>query len=331
MRLLVKISNTRIEKAVSEGLLLKPENMLNVDLENLSTEDRDVLSRNIQFIARDGYFITSILMNANSDYRTTGVFDSEKFEDVISKMKKLEEARSQYLNEEKEKELLAQKIDAILSAINDDLIKVRRYSFNYLYFECDKTEKTDRQSREFRPNRNKKDDTIEMLYEYVQSPALAEKIESVKKEFIALKEEAKRKADEEAKKTAAKAAFKERLFTWSLEHGSDLLKLRIKYEQNWFGLASVEWAQSLVPDFTDEVLDSKDEWKVKNATLEQLKELEAAEAKYPDIEIYINRHKFLNYDEQETNFCTYLCAAVSTLSNTIYLYKEIVDVSEEDD
>jgi hypothetical protein len=145
-------------------------------------------------------------------------------------------------------------------------------------------------------------------------------------------EKAKREA-EAAELEAKKESGKQFLLTWSKENGSDLLKLRIAHNQNWFDLANGEYAQSLAPDFNDDPeADEKsaDWWTVKNATLEQLQELDTACKQYPDFSITIERRKYNDYGE--ISHKTFLCTEVKTpVLQTVCLYKEISDVSEDDD
>jgi len=133
-------------------------------------------------------------------------------------------------------------------------------------------------------------------------------------------EERKRRVLEDAR---------EELLSWAVENGSELLKLRIKHNQNWQSLAETEFALSHSAGFSEwKDGEESESWSVNNATLEQLKELEAAEDENPDHEIYIIRCKFYSEDGDKIHR-TYLHCVVKTPVGKVSLYREIDDVSED--
>jgi len=141
--------------------------------------------------------------------------------------------------------------------------------------------------------------------------------------------------DIEANKKAAIEASRNKFIAWAEENGSELLKLRIKYGQNWQNLAATEWAIAHTTGFqiwSDG--EESEEWLVKNGSLEQLKELERAIAENPDHEIDMIRCKFkndnYNYPEETDYFHkTYLRINVKTPVSYLPLFREIEDVDNE--
>jgi hypothetical protein len=156
--------------------------------------------------------------------------------------------------------------------------------------------------------------------------------ERMKEHYLQLKKVKDEKdAAEKAQKAAAEKAARETLRTWAIENGSDLLKLRIKHEQNWMQLAQTEWAIAHSAGFDVwDYTDNDDSWPVNNATIDQLKAMEAAEAENPDHNIEIHRYKWVE-DYDEVTHRTFLTCDAKTPTGNITLYKEIDDVSSEDD
>lgn len=158
-------------------------------------------------------------------------------------------------------------------------------------------------------------------------------------EYLLLKVEHDQKREEklEAEKKQAEnkkmevEAKKENLRQWAIQNGSDLVKLRIKHGQNWQSLATIEWAKTHSTGFDEwEYDESDDDWGVNNATIEQLKALETAKSENPDHEVDIIRSKWVDY-YGDVIHRTFQRCIVKTPVGKIPLYKEIDDVSDEDD
>lgn len=142
----------------------------------------------------------------------------------------------------------------------------------------------------------------------------------------------------ENEKKAAIEAGRTELCTWAKVNGSELLKLRIKHNQNWLRLAEEQWALAHTTGFdvwSDD--DESDEWLVKNASIEQLQELEKAVAENPGHEIDMIRSKFMyeesvwNGDEMEDYYHkTFLRITVKTPVGTTQLFKEIQDADDDE-
>jgi hypothetical protein len=152
-------------------------------------------------------------------------------------------------------------------------------------------------------------------------------------------EKAKKEAEYQEKKKKEEAGEQE-LLEWAKQKGSELLKKRIQHGMNWYELSREEYAKSKLPDFVhlNQIDEIGSEWKVKNASLAQIKMLEKMQIKYPDFEMYIERHKIyekssdgFNYEDQYYHK-TYISTCVYLPDTSkLYMYHEIEDVPEEDD
>jgi len=137
------------------------------------------------------------------------------------------------------------------------------------------------------------------------------------------------KKEIENNKKMAIESSRNTLMTWALENGSELLKLRIKHDQNWLSIAETEWAMANSVGFSTWG-DQEEEktWNVYNSNLYQLKVLEAAKNENPEHEIDIIRCRFAEDEYQEALHRTYLRCEVKTPVGKVFLYREIDDVSE---
>lgn len=135
----------------------------------------------------------------------------------------------------------------------------------------------------------------------------------------------------EAKKQKANEAARNELLTWATGNGSELLKLRIKHNQNWQKIAETEWAIAHTTGFSLWEYDGEDEkWNVENATIEQLLELEKAQSENPGTDINIIRCRWSDEDGYIVHR-TFLICKVKTPTSNCFLYREITDVSESEE
>lgn len=318
MKLNINLSPKRVQEAVKEGLVLSGKMCIDVDIEALSAADREVLSRNIEYRYSEDAFFVALLSNEYSDMHSTSIaVISEKIDEIIQQMKDLELKREQY--KEKQKAGLIAEINEFLTG------KTMRVLGTGIY-----------------PDYSGSFDYKELRVKYealgVQSPAF-EDIESKAKQYQQEQQEFRRKrAEEAAEKAAAEAAKKaaldagrEALLTWAKENGSDLLKLRIKHEQNWQAIAETEWAKAHAEGFEPWGFnpDSEKDWTVNNANLEQLQVLNAVKEKNPQHKIDIMRSRWIDEENEGYIHRTFLRCEVKTPVGYISLYKQINDVNEE--
>lgn len=339
MKLVINLSSKRIHEAIKEGIVLKSKMTIEVDLSALSVSDREILSRNISYRESEDVFYATLLSSDYNDYRSASVnVPSEKITDIIDEMRKLEEARAAKIANKAKEESIKEEIDNLLKTIEDDQFKIERYDSYRLYFRL----KEGSFSREMRI-KSPADADIESMLEFVKSPALQSKLAEVKADYAATIKAAAEKAAAAAAEKAELEAGRTELLSWAKENGSELLKLRIKHEQNWQSLSETEWALAHVNgEFKtwDYDPDSKEDWTVMNATLEQLNELEKAQAENPECAIDIMRSKFDSemYDVDDTPYIhrTFIRCIVPMPTKNEYtngigktLYREITDASEE--
>jgi len=327
MKLLFNLSSERIQEAVKEGIVLKGKMSIDVDLESLSDSDREILSRNISYIHAEDAFRLNPLSGYRDNYRTTqNTVSSESISGIIAEMKKLEDARSAYIENEKRQDEIKSEIDEILLGINDPMFVVDRYDNDLLYFNAQGSDF----KRQYRVS-NSVHAKIEKMLEFVKSDQLLAKLNEIKAEYKKMIQEYADKVAAEAARKAELEAGRTALVAWAKENGSDLLKLRIKHEQNWQSLAEREWAKAhVVGDFEPWSFepDSNKDWTVMNASLEQLQNLEEAQTKNPDHEIDIIRSRWDDDDEYPTHR-TFLRCRVKTPTGYELLYSEIADASDE--
>lgn len=320
MKLHFNLSAKRIQEAVKEGIVLTGKMSIDVDLEALSASDREVLSRNIEYNHNADAFFVSLLSYEHTDsHSTLHQVCSEKIAEIIQQMKDLELKREQY--KEKQKAGLIAEINEFLTG------KTMRVLGTGIY-----------------PDYSGSFDYKELRAKYealgLQSSPAFEEIESKAKQYEQEQQEDKskrakvaaEKAAAEAAKKAALDAGREALLTWAKENGSDLLKLRIKHEQNWQEIAETEWAKAHVSegfepwDFNP---DSEKDWTVNNATLKQLQVLNAVKEKNPQHKIDIMRSRWIDEENEDYIHRTFLRCEVKTPVGYISLYKQINDVTEE--
>lgn len=139
------------------------------------------------------------------------------------------------------------------------------------------------------------------------------------------------KKDIDTKRQQAKEAARNELLAWATGNGSELLKLRIKHNQNWQQIAETEWAIAHTTGFSLWEYDGEDEkWNVENATIEQLLELEKAQSENPSSDIDIIRCRWDDEDGEVIHRTFLICKAMTPTSNCL-LYREITDVSESEE
>jgi hypothetical protein len=125
-------------------------------------------------------------------------------------------------------------------------------------------------------------------------------------------------------------AARNTLLSWAIENGSDLLKLRIKHNQNWQTITENEWALAHTKGFGLWPYDETNEdWDVNNANINQLMALESSKSENPDCDIDITRSKWV--DEFDVTHRTFLRCFVKTPIGTAVLFREIEDADDQDE
>ena len=327
MNIFFQVTNEFIQNELSAGRIQKKQQNIKVEWENLDKTTRDLLIKHCVINVESekafvGIFKKPNLFSQNEVWRAD--YTAECYGNT------LEAIIESILKNEKQAETLIAYREDIVSRFNALKEKYSTADFK-IYLQNENGE-----------NENGENENIDFIYKNVYfTPGLWTKLnvletadsdgslavwiksvdeENEKENILKAKKEA-----EKVKKEAEKEEFKK----WALENGSELLKLRIKHNQNWLELAETEWAIAHTEGFERWNLGDSDDYVVKNATVQQLKELDAAKTKYPDYDIDIIRCKFV--DEEDRWFRTFLRCEVKTPTNNKYLYKEINDVSEDNE
>ena len=269
MKLHVKISTERIKSAIAEGIILSDEIYLDVNLDELSKEDKELLSKSVEYNSIGGVFYAKYV----NEYGTleTLYSKSEKLEGVISQMRERMKIREAKEEKEKKEKIIKEEIDSILSKVDSSLcIKRSSCGLEFSYEEKDLP---------LSLKRYYDYESIEALYDFVKSPLFEEKIKEIESLFKELEtsEIQKREKEEEGKKL--KEQKKEELKKWGLLNGSELLKARIEEGFNWQELANSEYFESICPEgFNehDECVDYDECWDYNNPTLEHIQALREA-------------------------------------------------------
>lgn len=311
-----RVSDKRIIAAIAEGKILKKRDSVEIDLDLLTPDQRKDLS---------------VILKANNDtFECPSILDYEGIDGILteaSRVAKLEKDRF----EGKRNELISDINNFITGkskrVLGEGICSDKSGSFDLIRF---------------------KKTLIEAKQEYLLDideeaiMLLAKKHQDERDEYWLVEREkreieAAEKIERDEKRRIELETSKNELLAWAKENGSELLKLRIKHEQNWHSIAETEWAIANSFGFTSwDDRDTEKEWPVMNATLEQLHELEASQKENPDHEMEIMRYKFAHSDEEcqygeldPYYFKTFIRAVVKTPTNKEYLYREITDASEE--
>lgn len=306
MKLQVRISTKRIKEAIAEGIILPEILNLDVNLEELSKEDRELLSRNVEFIGSKNLF-TAEYISENGNKHTL-FSDSEKIEGILSEMRKYETIRKEKIEKEKIEKKIKDEIDDILENV-DSFVKVSRSGY-YLYFKCDAK---DHAFKTF----NIENTSVNDLLDYVKSPLFLEKIKEVESVFKTTQEKQNKEFEKNEEKNKLKEIKKEELRKWGLDNGSDLLKARIEENFNWQELANDEYFQSICPENFQlhEECDDYDEcWNYNNPTLEHINALREAKKIELFTKVYLRKCK--KVDDYSKTFFYFVVAEIQSFDTT---------------
>lgn len=263
MKLKVNVSQKRIEAAIAEGIVLNKTIYLDVDLDSLSKEEREVLSRNVEYNVNDNLFIAKTI-NKYSDSKDYYQFNSEKLEDIIEEMKIKEKVHNEYLEEFKKS--ILKEVEEFLSGKSNRIFRTGYYEDNSGSFDFKRLE------NEISEHNSKYGLNIDSDLILKRAKEVEQEIEKIKAENVA------KKQAEAAAEAAVKEAGKQALKEWALQNGSELLKARIEENMNWYELANKEYFESIIPEgFSRHSNDDYDScWPYNNPTLEHIKELREA-------------------------------------------------------
>ena len=333
MNLYFKLSTFAQVNELRKGNELKQNQVIEVNFSELTESQRSaitavcILQDNELFFPDYRGYISAEVRNGKKWY-SCGELNSM---DAVNEIEKINTERK--LNAE----AAAKSAEKVLSDFNSIIEKFNSPDFR-IYLQ-DKDGKSsfihfEYKGVNFTPNWSNVPDIVQAIENKSIEKWINEVDESKAKKA---KEAADREAVEEKRKAMTEAGRKE-LLAWANDNGSELLKLRIKHNQNWQTIAEAEWAVAHSVGFSplSELCDieNDDSWTVKNGTIEQLKELEKAQEENPNHEITIERMKFVQKDNDEyydeaVSHKTFLSCKIKTPVGIIYLFREINDVDDE--
>lgn len=305
-----RISNNCIINAIAEGKSLKTKNTIDVNLDELTKQQNKDLA--------------AVLVVREGELTIDTSLDKDGVEGII------EYARKHALAEVEKYERIKK---GFIEEVNDFIDgKIMRLEGTGIYSDKSGNFKFD----ELRKALQAQADKFKVEVDVEKIISIAEKYQAETDNYRAERkakleaEQAIKEAEETAKKAVLLAGRNE-LLEWAKDHGSELLKLRIKHEQNWLDIAEEEWAVAHCKGFAVADFDEDESWwTVKNANIDQLRELEKAKSENTECEIAIIRVKFVDNeeDDDEAYHRTFLRVNVKTPAREQYLYKEISNAAD---
>lgn len=334
MKFYFNVTDEFISSELMKGKEVKREQCIDIDFSALAEDQRETILKHSRLFSRENCLVAGCFQKKGistprnyfaeifyPDNRDAVKLSGTSIEAIIASFKKFEKERSALIAEEKSE--IEKAIDQFIKGGTMRIFGNGIYNDFSGYFHLEELQKNYESkvknygelSVSFDQIRDKANEYLSLKVEHNQKR---------KEKFDAEKKQAENKKKEvEAKK--------ENLRQWAIQNGSDLVKLRIKHCQNWESLATIEWAKAHSTGFDEwEYDESDDDWGVNNATIEQLQALETAKSENPDHEVDIIRSKWVDNYEDVIHH-TFLRCVVKTPVGTIPLYKEIDDVSDEDD
>lgn len=325
MKLYFKLTEEAIRKSLVNGVELKKNQSIDVDFNELSKEDREVILRHC--IVKDdqlfaGKYQKRTLDGFSKVYSVDDVvsLDGVTILEIISSFRKFEAEREQ-LAEIKRRDLINE-LSEFNSGAENNALGYKMWSdlsgcVNYDDF----AKELEKVKKEYNL-----DDSIVKKAEQ----RMSELIKQAEQKKASLKAEADKTRRERERKEIKKQEQKEKLKNWAQENGSELLKLRIKHDQNWHDLAAYEYGLSILPDFDDDQGGYDDWWLINNATVDQLKMIDDLSQKYEGISFHLERCKYFG-EHHELYHRSFIVAKIDVLTGTRDFFNEIEDVSESDD
>lgn len=315
MKVKFNLDSKRITEAIAEGKILQEKMSIDIDLEPLSKEQRELISRNVVFSG--GEFHLNLADMYGYSRSVSFYSNSETLEGILKDMQEGEKRLSDRELKIKAFEQKRSKVEEIISRIDQSILTIE-YSESSVWAKAKKFQKylySDKSN-------------IDLVLEYVQGESFKDDFEGAIYEYNDRLEKERLAEKEKSEKLIAVEKGKEELKEWAVRNGSDLLKGRAANNFNWLEIAQKEWAlansKGLDPDFDEKQLDKADNcWEVKNPTLEQINAFELAKKENPDSKIGVQRYKFINLYYDEVDYKTLLSCEVETPVGTTVLYKEI--------
>lgn len=325
MKIYFNLTDEAISNYLKEGIELSKEQSTEINFSDLSKEDREIILRHC-VIKNDGLLAGYFKKNNKYSYfnvsekKDVTSLDGIEPCSIINTFKRFEKEYAE--KQENEKARIISDINEFLTGETMKVLGSGIYSDFSGNFDFPSMEK------EYK----------DLFSKYGELPVTFEEIKEKAKEYSDLQEKqhkirlekiAKKEAQKEAAKKIREQQINE-LLNWAKNNGSELLKMRIKHNQNWQKMAEKEWALAQVTGFEYLEEDEDEFWLVENATLEQLIELEQAQKENPDLHMEITRCKYYgdDYADEYTHRTFIRCFVQTPINTHISLDKEIIDVDD---
>lgn len=344
MKIAVRVSKAFIESQLLLGVKVHEQNWVDVSLEELSQEERNLLFTH-SVLWNENLLILS--KNKESAYYSNvslkkAVFSPE-FKDFrelypIGFNPNIEGILSQCLDWNSENTLKVENEKGDFFAFIERLKEKDSYYILGSYYYKKNFSSGDKERLLDYADKTAKKLGIEPK-DYILS--LNDSIAEWEKFSTDLAKKAKEEKDKaqqakEEKETAEKAR-KEALKEWAIENGSELLRARIEGEFNWFELANAEYNDQYIETFLNRsntifgtwedvysnVESAKKHWLIKNPTLEQIKTLKEYKGIFPDAQNFdLTRIKFEDdFEESHQDYLTFqIECPLTTYIETIVLF-----------
>jgi len=324
MKTKIKLSKDRIIEAIKEGKELKTNLVLDINLDELSKEQRTLLSKFVYFQqdplrSNEGEYF---LRKSEKDCQ----FNSEDIKDILAELKDFEEVQKKW--------------DERSSEISNLLEKYNGEDFNFNIISYTEPTKYCQSMYSFKiegmkdGNKDfcsiKLDDGYEIIEQRINQlkQSIAKSIQQ-KIDYNLLCDEKQKK--DELEKQKREQGWNE-LKKWAQENGSERLKLCVKYEKDWMQDASNEFALFKVKDskyvfLLESQYDPEDEYTYsisKNCATEKLKILDKFKTENPDIECDL----YGVYDNEDDKIDTILISTIQTLGFKVELITELSNVTD---
>lgn len=323
MKLYFKVTDEFIKNELKRGNEVNVNQTIDIDFSSLTEEQRELILKHCSLNSEEKELYAGFLQCSDGWGKITkperaveldgltinAILETFKKFDIIAESKKAKDKKgienniNEFIVSDGRSNLWGESFYSDFSGTVDiEKLKIRYNSetenYGQLAFNFEEIEKTVKKGRKLKVEREQKE---------------REKKERREKEL-------KAESDRLEKQ-------KRDLQQWALTNGSELVKLRIKHEQNWVEIAEFEWALHYFPDFGKWMNDESDnEWEIKDGSVEQLKILDEMNEKYKDYECFfiLERHEFVsNYPEDDSEIVDFIAAYIQTPYRKVTLYKEI--------
>lgn len=321
MKLYFKASEEFITNELKKGNEIDLNQMIEIDFASITKDQRELILRHCVLNSKDKELYAGVFkqLRLDSSFSVTrdrpAILEGISFDEILKSFKNFEIQKQEMLKKEK------LDVEENIKSFLNSKAYLRLWSTG-IYEDGSGSFDVEHIENQYNLNVDKYGPlsySLEEIKKGIDRAINLHKKRKEKKEQEKKEKEAVNLALKEVKNEA-----KEDLKNWSLNYGSELLKLRIKHDQNWVEIAEKEWSLNSLPEFherDEEFLDN--EWDIKDANVEQLKQLENFKEKYKNLDCSFElvRTKFI--EESENYYIDYIFAIVNTPYRTKIVHFEL--------